>query len=448
MHSPVRCRSLIPIARNVLSYLPRVSLGHELQSNLMDMCISASYFGSLPWKGSMLKIASGLSTGDTVLNHKLKMRTRMLYRLLGRDDTPFEILNSQLLINNPRSNAQFGEQIVFEMQVLVDQRACVEDLEKHFAKFKRSHPMSTQERQVSLRGQEIIIKALRFQGHLRQAEKRYVELMSQSPKDSIPERFMASFAELLCDLGESERALGILGSEFDFRDKAVGRRLEMAVSQAHLTAGLWDFERKRFDDDSARSLKAAGARFRSTITSFECEGIRRLCQTNRGHYFVACAGLAMIEHISALLLIQQGAISHCVEEQLRTALQAWHTACSAHEAAKASWSRPGYSEVVILFSQSQLLYHLKHPSAKEVKDLAVQKYIDIGRHFHVVAHGTVWLQILNRCPSMDVGGTTAFLDHSAYIKARDRMCERCLSALQKREGTEMSIPELLGCCYR
>ena len=107
----------------------------------MDMCISASYFGSLPWKASVLKTASGLSTGDTVISHKLEMRIRMLYRLLRRDDTPVEILNPRLPINNPRSNAQFGEQIVFEMQVLVDQKASIEDIGKHFANFKPWNPI-------------------------------------------------------------------------------------------------------------------------------------------------------------------------------------------------------------------------------------------------------------------------------------------------------------------
>lgn len=394
----------------MLSFLPEMSLSHELQSNLMDVCISASHFGSLPWKASVLKTAAGLSTGDTVLNHKLEMRIRMLYRLKRREVKPFEILNSHLLINSPRSNAQFGEQIVFEMQVLLDQRACAVDLEKHFAKFKPWHPKSTQERQVSVRGEEIIVKAMRFQGHLKEAEKRYVKLIHENPKGAMSARSVASYAELLCDLGYSDRALQILNSEFDFRAKAVGRRLEMAVSQAHLTAGLWDFERRQFTDESRKSLKVAGDRFRSTMTSLEHEGLHRLCQTNRGHYFVACAGLAMIEHISALILLQERAVPHrvSVEEQLRTALQAWHAAYDAHEAAKASWSGEGYSEVVILFSKSQLLHHLKDPSATEIMDLARRKYKITGRHFHVVAHGTVWLQILDSCAGMEVEGRMAF----------------------------------------
>lgn len=358
----------------------------------------------------MLKAAAGLSTGDTLLNHKLETRIRMLYRLMRRDDTPFEILNSHLLTDNPRSNAQFGEQIVFEMQVLVDQRKCVEVLEKHFAKFKLSDPKSTQERQVLLRGEEIITKAMRFRGDLEEAKERYVELMSQFPKESRPARFMASYAELLCDLGQPEKALEVLGTEFAFRAKAVGRRLEMAVSQAHLTVGLWDFKRKEFTDESRKSLEVARARFSSTMTSLEREGLHRLCQTNRGHYFVACAGLAMIEHISALDLVQGGAVSHCVSagEQLRKALQAWQTAYDAHEAAKASWSGQGYSEVVILFSKSQLLSHLKDPSAEEIMDLARRKHFETGWHYHVVAHGTVWPEIMDFCPSMDVGERMKF----------------------------------------
>ncbi|KAH8754629.1 hypothetical protein F5883DRAFT_185248 [Diaporthe sp. PMI_573] len=376
----------------------------------MGMCISASFFGSLSWKGSMLKIASGLSTGDTVTSHKLGMRIRMLYRLLRRNDTPVEVLDPHLFINNPRSNAQYGEQIILEMQVLLDQRASIGDIEENFAKFIPGHPKSTQERQVSLRGEEIIIKAMRFQGRLEDAKERYVELMTQYRKDSIPARFTASFAELLCDLGDTQRALHILGSEFDYRNKGAGRRLEMAVSQAHLTKGLWDFAREKFGEESRSSLNLARARFRSTINSLEGEGLHRLCQTNRGHYFVACAGLAMIEHISALILIREGAIPHCasVEKQLKTALQAWHTAHFAHEAARASWSGQGYSEVVILFSKSQLLHHLRDPGAKQVMDLAKQKHIQIGRHFHVVAHGTVWLQILKLCPDMDGRGRMAF----------------------------------------
>jgi hypothetical protein len=263
------------------------------------------------------------------------------------------------------------------MQVLVDQKASIEDIGKHFANFKRGIP-SAQERQVSLRGEEIIIKAMRFRGQLKPAKERYIKLMGQNRGGSMPARFMASYIELLCDLGDPKRALEFLASKFDFRNKVMGRRLEMAVSQAHLSAGLWDFVREKFDDNSRKSMEAARVSFRSTMASIKREGLPRLCQTNRGHYFVASAGLAMIEHISALMLIKCGAAS--AEEQLRTALQAWHTA------------------------------YLKDPAAKEIMDLARRKYIQTGQHFHVVAHGTVWPEILKRCPNMDLRGRMAFWD--------------------------------------
>ncbi|KAF3768468.1 hypothetical protein M406DRAFT_71472 [Cryphonectria parasitica EP155] len=189
------CKILLPILCHILFYLPR-NLNHKLRSHLTEVCISASYFGSLTWKSVMLRYAAHLNPGDPSRTMKIRLRTRMLNKLSLKEDISTD--NASLRHSNQHLNAVFGEEIIFEMQGLLEQRVPIKTLEDYFKSFVPLEH-SEQEEQILLQGQEILARATRFEGLFDQANTRYIQIMSTYSRNIIPQRFVASYIEILCE---------------------------------------------------------------------------------------------------------------------------------------------------------------------------------------------------------------------------------------------------------
>lgn len=199
----------------MIPHLPMISLD-GIQASVAEVCISASYFGDLQWKESVLNVAASIDTGDPILVQKLGLRTRMLHKLLGKEVSSNQSYQSLPTPVNQRWNALIGEQIVFEMKALVERGTSPEDLERIFTRFQLLP--STQEQQVLLWVQECIAKGMRFRGRFKEAKDKYAKLMQdyqclRYARNSPPDRVIASFAEISCEIGHPNIALCFLRSQ-------------------------------------------------------------------------------------------------------------------------------------------------------------------------------------------------------------------------------------------
>lgn len=120
--SASRCKAMLPTLVTVLSYPPELEPEVDLRLRVVvvDVCISASYFGLLPWKRQMMQIATRICSRNHLSNQQVELRTRMFQRLRSPLAEPIEI-NSPNPPTNPRENGRFGEQVVFELKLLRDQ---------------------------------------------------------------------------------------------------------------------------------------------------------------------------------------------------------------------------------------------------------------------------------------------------------------------------------------
>lgn len=334
----------------------------------------------------MLSIAARINPGDNLLALKIRLRNRMLRRLSGRDD--HSLIKDRPGFSTLSSNAWFGEEIVFEMQGLLDRNATINTLQEHFAKFECRG--STQERQALLSGLDIIARAVRYQGQFEEAERRYVEIMQDFPKDARPARFMASYLEVLCERGSWQRAMDMLELEFDSRSKLPGRRLEIVRGHIHLASALWEFYRSgSLSQHSLGSLQSAKSIYQHHRTNLQ--RIAGKSKTSKANHFLACAGFAMAEHVLGFHYWKSQ--EPIWEEFVWSAFDSWQ---EAQIVAVNSWKESGYSETITLYSQSVLLYLLKNPEADSLRAVAQRKFRITGRQFWCVAQGTVWFQILER----------------------------------------------------
>lgn len=386
-----QCKSLVPILQTMIPHLPMISLD-GIKASLAEVCISASYFGDLQWKENVLNVAASIDTGDPILVQKLGLRTRMLHKLLGKDVSSNQSYQSLPTPVNQRCNALIGEQIVFEMKALVERGTSPEDLERMFERFQ---PLpSTQERQVLLWGQECIAKGMRFRGRFKEAKDKYAKLMQdyqylRYTRNAPPDRVIASFAEISCEIGRSDIALCFLSSQ----ERAAGPRLEIAFAHAHLTKALWHFyANSDLDQDCKDALNQAEVLYKK-IQDSQSQHITGLSSSEKETYFVACAGLAIRAHILAMDLAFSYPEDSRGPSADANAFSAW---ARAQEAARAYCPEPGYSEMLALYSQSELAYRLCRDDAGALAETSRRIYYKTGRQYFYVAHGTVWLEILEK----------------------------------------------------
>jgi hypothetical protein len=279
-----------------------------------------------------------------------------------------------------------GERIVSELRDLLEQNASFEQMQRQLERWETlGLQESTHGRQIWLQCNTIIAKALRFRGEFQKAVALYGSLLAQYPRSNCQpnHRLLVSYSEALCEVGASARAFEVLRVESALCPATAGIRLEMAVAHTYLMRALWNYhasDRLLFADETF--LIEAQHRYLHYKRRFEREGIV-VCTTDKYNYFAVCAGLAMIQHVSAA----------DVEEKKKIALEAWKY---AQKAAQDIWQEPGYSEMITLYSQSELAYSLGYSNAGNLAKIARQINFQTGRQFHFVGHGTIWLDILDR----------------------------------------------------
>lgn len=301
-----------------------------------------------------------------------------------------------------------AERIIHKMQRFLDLRVQSDDILLQLSRLESLEIRGcAQGRQLWLQGNEIVAEALRYEGGFREAEIRY-KLVLDECADSPPEqpgpscRVTASYAEILCELGQPDKALAFLRDVL--KGQPAGTRLGLAVGHAYLMGALWEYQRLSCQAVPGNSSTEQGlSHWTQLITSRLEEAKERyryyqdvlehsrtpLGVENKNDYFVACAGFAITLHVLALL--PADALQKEDHASLVLASSAWR---HAQKAAQQRWQQPGFYEAMTILSQSDLAFHLDHGEAERLVKAARRSGKDKARQYSYIALGTIWSDIL------------------------------------------------------
>lgn len=387
---------MLPTLVTVLSYLPELEpeLDLRLQLAVVDVCISASYFGLLPWKRQMMEIATRICSRNYLSIQRVELRTRMFQRLRSPLAEPIEI-NSSKPPTNPRENGHFGEQVVFELKLLRDQGQSTDKMIETFAKFQffRSRP-SSQEQRVNVEGQGVIARAFKNKGDWATSAAWYDRIFSESLSagSSPSHEVVASWAEVLCEQQQPARALQILGEEVGFYRHAAGAKLQLATAHASLMQALLAFHtRHELDENAIAEATSLFCRYQAPLRA---QDPTHLTIINKTNYYVACAGTAMILHTSSFFPDRGSYGSQGEREKMQKACEAWEATKSS---AAQCWPTPGYAHMIALYSQCELAHRIgNREDARRLRNEAEIIFRDTGRQYYFLAQGTIWPDILGQ----------------------------------------------------
>lgn len=388
--SAATCKILMPLLATVLSYLPHLpGIQGPLRRSVAEVCLSASYFGLLPWKESMLATAETYChqdlTSDDYLVLQLRLRARMLKRLHPHPDT------NQVCEARQRPsqylNALSGQEIVFEAKQLLDNDSPLFVIESHLLKFRPGG--STLEKSIAIESKTVMARAYRNRGYFTEAHRRYTEILAEARKvpSDLTNDLIASHAETLCELRQPEKAISVLNEETGFHLPARTSRLHLALAYAHLTKGL-------LDGSMSLSVNEAYCVFTQYVDQLTSHPAPDLTTTMKRNLYIALAGKAMAYH----LLFVEGLLPKCDQDQLDEAKANWHT---AKKAAQACWPQPGFAEMISLYSLCDLHQCDGTSEIYLCRQEAECLWKKTGIQYHFVLQGTIWFAKLRSRGSFD-----------------------------------------------
>ncbi|KAF3768198.1 hypothetical protein M406DRAFT_75534 [Cryphonectria parasitica EP155] len=394
--------SMIPLLATVVSYLHELRLEDWLQLALARACLSASYFGLMPWKEYMLQTAEIFGSTDSSLLQSLRLRSFMLRRLKAEDVSLGSINDPDRRFISRYENGIHGERIVLEMKVLLNNDASIEESQACQARFQPFpwSELSLQERRVLMKGQAVIAKAYRNKGQFQRASDQYQNLINEhisAKADMIVGRdFLANQAETLCELRNTSKAITMLESEVNFHKGDIGTRLHLGLANAWLMKSLFDFQAS--GRVSAASLLEAQNRYAAYLKTWESRQAAGLTKTNKSNHYLALAGLAMAFHVATFSLRREFSLrgrwdwSFSDMAKLVEAMQAWR---KARVAAMECWPSKGFAAMIALYSESEIAFRLDLGTAKQLRKEARMIFAETGRQYHFIGQGTVWLDIVS-----------------------------------------------------
>lgn len=392
--SAAQCKILMPLLAIVLSYLPQLQPIPLLKRSIAEVCISASYFGLLPWKDSMLRIAETCcEQGSSDLQDQLFLRKRMLKRLQSLPDISQQHQTRERA--SARSYGLFGEQIIFQASRLLDKDACVDDIRQQLGRFQPGS--STFERCIDLKGKGILARAYRNKGQFSKAHELYHQLIADySHIDRVDPSndFIASRAETTCEVGRPDAAIDYLNAEAHFHMPAKGSRLQLAMANALLMKCLIHFREEGIvDHQLITEAYYAFHRYQADSARHPHSDLTITLKSNR---YAACAGMAMARHLQTF----DASVSEC-REKCEKAKQEWE---NTRMTAQKCWSQPGFAEMVALLSLSDLEARLGSGLSHTLRLSAMQLKTGTGRQYHFVAQGSIWLDLIEcRAPKDAIG---------------------------------------------
>lgn len=356
---------------------------------------------------------------DLSSTQRIAFRLRMLQRLTSQT-------SESVAITNPRDNGFFGEQVVFEMKLLRDNGTDPDEMVQYFRRFQPYGPeISTREQRVKMEGEAVIGRAFKNKGHYDIAATWYRKVFSENlrgAKSCPGHEILASWAEVLCELKQTDAALAYLRDEVRFFRDATGGKLLLTTAHALLMQTLFRFKASRkLDKDDGLALAEAGDLYNRYLAVWRARHPVHLTIINKTNLYTACAGIAMGMHVSSLFpdkwspedvekaREQDDALAKkmkedndaCVEEmrksdawveKMQKANDAWgETKASARQC----WPTPGYTHMIATYSQCELLYRMgRKGDADELRREADVISQETHRQHYFIAQGTVWVDLL------------------------------------------------------
>ncbi|KFA80735.1 hypothetical protein S40288_11671 [Stachybotrys chartarum IBT 40288] len=380
IHFTLKGMTMIPILEKLLTSLWQQDLPLDILELAFETLLSASYFSTYDWKKKAISAAKRVAAMLDSQLHKLRVVSReaSLSRLYESVVLP-PIPSITFPASDARSNAWAGQFVLTEMQRLIDVSAPTELVRTTFDRFipLLKHRPSDQEQVVILKGKFLVAKSLRFEGNFEEAEQCLHELLFAANKSRISWKVSPHFAEIRSERGFYESAIEMLLSDIAEYSKfqplkcTTGTRLLIALANAYLLGLLWTWMRER-QSPGKDSVKEVIQRFQLLEVD---------CMTSQGfmakhNLFVVRSGVAIVHHIAG---------------NFQEADAAWK---SAQQAAEALCKKPGYAAMIVLYSRSQIAYHLQSEEAQSLNDEAKRLWQEVGRQFYFTGLGTIWPEIL------------------------------------------------------
>lgn len=396
-------RLLLPQVYHVITYLDKLDFerfsSFELRQVLRS-CLSWSEFGNQLWKhqvlGKLTKLEEFLDRGieGQVLASKLRLRRRALARLYPKsfrmEKDPSN--DPPPLTENPSSNAHYGEMILFQAQLLIDQDQLPDALVvlRNFQPLVSLDPSMEESRvlqNITLLRQKIHHFAGDFKTAIYYFEKtKECDVIFKQIIPNLTTDAVATY----CELGQTQQTWEILpladysGMAWQELGKS-GRGLSFAAAGVHLTSGF-ELLRGYKLDDSLSVFRKAKVIYKNLLTVYDTSSNHpSLVMITR--QFSASVSLAMIGHVECKF---GGA------NDWATVLSSWQSTLQIVERLKEVFDKDQlFLEMIIKYSMSNVLGCLgKQLEARKMCLESRSLYERTGRSFYFVALGSKWFDLV------------------------------------------------------
>ncbi|KAK5637608.1 hypothetical protein RRF57_013323 [Xylaria bambusicola] len=374
--------AMIPQLRHVLQYLDDAVIRDRFQPpqriHIANVCLSGSYFSEISLKETILTAAEKLLIPQDQTFTRIRLR-RMALARISQKEPPSQQLNelclflSQFRPEDKRSNAYFGEMIVFASRLLID-------LQQHqgaLSMIERFRPCDLNDisrlEQSQLNDIELTRgEILRYEGRFEESYDIFLRLLGQLPS---PPKIITQLSAVACELEKFDSAITMLNDELktlasrSITDSRNGRRLQLALAEAYVMkavklAILSPPETPKIIDTARGVLNHLSEYFA------KADNLQKVGKINR---FKVVVGWSIIEHLTG---------------DPRRALESWD---NAQAASRECWPE-GFTDMVILYSKCELMYTLgDRGTASRCRQLALRLYRATGRKYYLTGLGSIWM---------------------------------------------------------
>lgn len=263
-------RATLSQLAHILAEYDKISMGHQgptpFRHELAATLLAASRFSDPSWKIEAIDRAKQLlkDDPDLYMNAWLTSRESAVLRMSGKQDESDKVLQNFVQSNvlpepdrvsevTPRYNAQRGDLTISFAENLIRQWK-LEEARNELNEWSPLDPTASSAlERITLRARDIILgKALRYQGHFKEALALLKKVLDESQVDDFFEGsgwycvLLSGVADLYCELGQPQEAEKLLQPELKSmiekgtQDIATGRRLRVSLAETFLERNLFD----------------------------------------------------------------------------------------------------------------------------------------------------------------------------------------------------------------
>lgn len=366
-------RAMIPCLNRVLCYFFEGTTT-EHPERLVRVCRAASLFRDSAWKIFLTRIASQVATSldNNQLAVEIGLRQVSLSRSTYKEYSSVGLHAGikSLDVRCAYGNAIFGKALLSEARARLFNCKGHQSVEEALSRFRSFTGTSTLEKYIFVESELLIATSLRHEGKFKEAGERLFGLFNKAHPSSL--RISSAWSEIQCELGFISQATNFLVSEYlSLRLNSFssgGKRHLLAIANAYLMEALW--EKHKNMTVNSRSLSAAESIF-SSFRDLPCSNM-----SANHSLFAVLSGLGMI---------------NLMRSEWVAALSYWEEAANVAD----QWLRNHKSaRMVVLYAQSEIYFRLGDTKAHSLATESGKLFLQHGRHYQFVGHGSIWLDVL------------------------------------------------------